>query len=237
MDLLDPTAGGPFLSAFICRRSNGDEVLLVFYSDYFRGAFNGHFSKATRGMISIADGRVDGFSIVNQFIYTRQLSDKLDTNLDWEILIRAWLFGDKYLIQSLQNRVMSVLIEKNKVTNIIPTLSVKLIYANTLPGSPIRKLLVVHYAFQSGIVPTNWVKLIYQNTLPGSPLRRFIVDFTAYKIDMVHVTTPQRGQLWSHEALLDLVKVIRSQEKGTNQHIWAVGVKQRQMLLPHTRRW
>jgi hypothetical protein len=237
MDLLDPTAGGPFLSAFICRRSNGDEVLLVFYSDYFRGAFNGHFSKATRGMISIADGRVDGFSIVNQFICTRQLSDKLDTNLDWEILIRAWLFGDKYLIQSLQNRVMSVLIEKNKVTNIIPTLSVKLIYANTLPGSPIRKLLVVHYAFQSGIVPTNWVKLIYQNTLPGSPLRRFIVDFTAYNIDMVHVTTPQRGQLWSHEALLDLVKVIRSQEKGTNQHIWAVGVKQRQMLLPHTRRW
>jgi hypothetical protein len=57
------------------------------------------------------------------------------------------------------------------------------------------------------------VKLIYENTLPGSPLRRFIVDFTAYKIDMVHVTTPQSGQLWSHEALLDLVKVIGAKKK------------------------
>jgi hypothetical protein len=155
MDLLDPTSGGPFLSAFICRRSNGDEVLLVFYSEDFRGAFNGHFSEATRGMISLADGWVDVFSIVNQFVYTRQLCDKLDTNLDWEMLIRAWLLGDKYLIQSMQNRVMSVLIEKNKLTNIIPRLSVKLIYANTLPGSPIRKLLVVRYAFQGGIVPTS----------------------------------------------------------------------------------
>jgi hypothetical protein len=93
-------------------------------------------------VISLEDERVDVFSIVNQFVYTRQLSDKVDHNLDWDVLVRAWLFGDKYLIHSLQNRVMSVLIEKNKVTNIIPTLSVKLIYANTLPDSPLRKLMV-----------------------------------------------------------------------------------------------
>ncbi|KAI4852460.1 hypothetical protein E4T44_01472 [Aureobasidium sp. EXF-8845] len=156
MDLLDPTAGGPFL-------------------DYFRGAFNGHFSEATNRKISLEDERIDVFSIVNQFVYTRELSDLVDTNLKWETLIRVWIFGDKYLMPSLQNKVMSVLIAKNAKTNVVPTLCVKFIYANTVPGSP---------------------------------LRRFMVDFTAYKVDVATITVPESGEHWSHEALLDLVKVI-----------------------------
>jgi hypothetical protein len=85
---------------------------------------------------------VDVFSIVNQFVYTRHLSDKQGSDVGWEMLVRAWLFGDKYLMPSLQNRAMSILVEKVAKDNLVPTDQLKLIYSNTLPGSPLRKFIV-----------------------------------------------------------------------------------------------
>jgi hypothetical protein len=122
--------------------------LLVFYSDYFRGAFNGSFSEATKGSIYLADERVDVFTIVNQFVYTRQLSEKLDSDLEWEMLARIWLFGDKYLMPSLQNRVMDMLIEKNANTGTIPSFLLTITYNNAPPGSPLRKFLTYLVAYK-----------------------------------------------------------------------------------------
>lgn len=92
--------------------------------------------------------RVDVFEAINQFIYTRRLSDKLDSDLEWEILVRAWLFGDKYLMPSLQNSVISALIQKNEKTNCVCTAHLELIYNNTLPGSPLRNLIVDGVAYK-----------------------------------------------------------------------------------------
>jgi hypothetical protein len=122
--------------------------LLIFYSDYFRGAFNGSFSEAASGKISLVDESGDVFDVINRFIYTRQLSDDIESDLEFEMLIKAWLFGDKYLMPSLQNRVMSVLIEKIAKNDELPTPHLELIYNNTLPGSPLRKLLVDYTAYE-----------------------------------------------------------------------------------------
>jgi len=96
------------------------------------------------------------FEAINQFIYTRQLSDKVDSDLEWEILIRAWLFGDKYLMPSPQNRVISALIQKNEKTNCVCTAHFELIYSNTLLGSPLRSLIVDAVAYKCDLnrVPT-----------------------------------------------------------------------------------
>lgn len=82
------------------------------------------------------------FSIVNQFIYTRELSDNVDSDLDWELLVRTWLFGDKHLMPALQNRVISILMEKYENTDIVTTCLLKLVYKNTLPSSPLRRIMV-----------------------------------------------------------------------------------------------
>lgn len=124
--------------------------LLIFHSDYFRGAFNGSFIEATTGKIPLTDERVDVFDVVNRFIYTRELSDEADHDMDWGLLVRVWLFGDKHLMPSLQNKVMDVLIRKNEKINIIPTLQLKLVYDNTVAGSPLRKLLVDLTAYKVG---------------------------------------------------------------------------------------
>jgi hypothetical protein len=156
--------------------------LLVFYSDYFRGAFNGSFSEATKGKISLADERVDVFNVVNQFVYTRQLSDKLDSDLEWEMLVRAWLFGDKYLMPSLQNRAMSVLIEKGAITLFVPTSCLELIYNNTLPGSVLRKFMVDTAAYTcdtSELVDDSWPReaLVDLVKVVGAKKKEEIGDF------------------------------------------------------------
>ncbi|KAG9524966.1 hypothetical protein KCV07_g1424, partial [Aureobasidium melanogenum] len=124
--------------------------LLTYYSDYFRGALNGSFVEATKGKISLVDERVDTFDVVNQFVYTRQLSDEADHDLNWELLIRVWIFGDKYLMPCLQNRAMNALIQKNREAKFVPTLQLKTIYENTLPGSPLRKLVVDLVTYKVG---------------------------------------------------------------------------------------
>jgi hypothetical protein len=68
------------------------------------------------------------------------------------MLIRAWLFGDKYLMPTLQNKAMSTLIEKNTRTDIIPTGQLKYIYENTLPGSTLRKFIVDMVAYKTDMV-------------------------------------------------------------------------------------
>jgi hypothetical protein len=94
--------------------------------------------------------------MVNQFIYTRHLSDGPDSDLDWELLIRVWLFGDKYLMPSLQNKVMNVLILKNNKKNVTPTSFLELIYSNTPPGSPLRMFVVdlAAYKFNMALIMT-----------------------------------------------------------------------------------
>jgi hypothetical protein len=64
------------------------------------------------------------------------------------LLIGAWLFGDKYLMPSLQNKAMSVLIEKIGLTSFVPTACLELVYDSTLPGSALRKFLVDTSAYE-----------------------------------------------------------------------------------------
>ncbi|KAK6000380.1 hypothetical protein QM012_003626 [Aureobasidium pullulans] len=123
--------------------------LLVFYSDYFRAAFNGSFAEATERKISLLQERVDVFNVFNKFIYTRCLSDETDTEISWELLIRVWLFGDRHLIPALQNHVMNTMIEKSAKEKVIPNQHLNLIYKNTLIGSPLRKILVDWIAYET----------------------------------------------------------------------------------------
>jgi hypothetical protein len=125
--------------------------IIIFYSEYFRGAFNGNFSEAVERKISLADERVDVFSIVNQFIYTRQLSGGVDSHLDAEVLIRAWIFGDRYLMPSLQNKAMTAIMKKHTESGFTPIYQTKLIYANTLSGSPLRRFITDLVAYRCDV--------------------------------------------------------------------------------------
>jgi hypothetical protein len=116
--------------------------LLAFYSDYFRAAFNGPFKEATQSKISLHDECEDVFDIVNQFVYSLVIADGKGEKLSWDILIRAWVFGDKHMVPSLQNAVMDVLVKKNKADHFLPTNEIGNIWGNTLRSSPLRNFIL-----------------------------------------------------------------------------------------------
>jgi hypothetical protein len=118
------------------------EDLLVYYSDYFRGAFSGSFKEATEGRLAPPEEKVNVFKVFNNFIYTHQLCDGDGADLCWSVLIKVWLFGDRHIIPALQNEAMDSILAKNVKEKSIPSFSLKYIYRNTLDGSPLRKVMI-----------------------------------------------------------------------------------------------
>jgi hypothetical protein len=114
----------------------------MFYSDYFHAAFGGSFREATEGKISLPDEREDVFDIFNHFIYSRVIADEKEHEFPWAKLVRIWLFGDKYMIPSLQNSAMDALVEKYKVNKVTPASQIRNIWEKTLPSSPLRKFIL-----------------------------------------------------------------------------------------------
>lgn len=134
---------GPERTSFIIHKD-----LLVFYSDYFRGAFNSSFKEAVESKLTLPDEQVDVFNVFNKFIYTRQLCDE-DVDLTWQLIIEVWLFGDKHIIPALQNKVMDTYIAMNAKSKTIPVGQLQTIYDNTLHGSPLRRIVVDWVTYKS----------------------------------------------------------------------------------------
>ncbi|THY77887.1 hypothetical protein D6C95_09884 [Aureobasidium pullulans] len=138
---------GPDKTAFKIHKD-----LLVFYSDYFRGAFNGSFQEAVEGKLSLPDECVDVFNAFNTFIYTRQFCSEGDSStVDSALLCRLWVFGDKYLAPSVQNGAIDLLTHKSYKEKKICTTDLHYIYDNTLPGSPLRKIVLDWVTYRADI--------------------------------------------------------------------------------------
>jgi hypothetical protein len=116
--------------------------LLTFYSDFFRGAFNGSFIEAAEGKLSLPDVEVPIFDIFNQFLYTGRLADGEGHTLRSNTLIKLWLFGDRFIVPCLQNSAIDALDKKFHMTHSLPTRFNKLIWENTLPSALLRKYML-----------------------------------------------------------------------------------------------
>lgn len=121
---------------------NVHKDLLIFYSDYFRAALNGSFKEAIEGKISLHGEREDVFDIFNQFVYSRVIADEQDHRFTWDLLVATWLFGDKYMVPTLQNIIMDAILEKNRLERAVPTVQISLIWEKTLPSSPLRRFIL-----------------------------------------------------------------------------------------------
>ncbi|KAG9672397.1 hypothetical protein KCU99_g6937, partial [Aureobasidium melanogenum] len=116
--------------------------LLTFYSDFFRGAFNGSFIEAAEGKLSLPDVEVPIFDIFNQFLYTGRLADGEGHTLRSITLINLWLFGDRFIVPCLQNSAIDALGKRFHKSLSLPTRFNKLIWENTLPSAPLRKYML-----------------------------------------------------------------------------------------------
>ncbi|KAL9121217.1 MAG: hypothetical protein Q9187_002226 [Circinaria calcarea] len=118
--------------------------LLMYYSEYFRGAFNGSFKEAEENTVHLPEEKVEVFKLVNSWLYTRHLADTLEkeTSLAFGLLLGVFLFGERRIVRLLQNDTIDIIIRKCTENNKISPFIVKAAYENTPTSSPIRKLLV-----------------------------------------------------------------------------------------------
>ncbi|KAG9653090.1 hypothetical protein KCU95_g1301, partial [Aureobasidium melanogenum] len=119
--------------------------LLVFYSDYFRAAFNGSFTEATEGRVELLDVEQEVFQNFHAWLYTRKLLEPLG----WCLLVDLWVFGDRFQVPLLQNCVMDEIFAKQKRDAELPLYWMWTAYAYTVDGSPLRKAIIELLAYHS----------------------------------------------------------------------------------------
>ncbi|KAG9958544.1 hypothetical protein KCU61_g8214, partial [Aureobasidium melanogenum] len=181
--------------------------ILTFYSDFFRGAFNGSFMEATEGKLSLPDVEVEIFDIFNQFLYTGCLADGQGHALRSIRLIKLWLFGDRFIVPCLQNSAIDALGKRFSIKHSLPTSFTKLVWENTLPSAPLRKYMldtVVHTADVEVILSSGheeyWThealvdlaKALYNEQVVGD------IEYAEQDPDSDFPTMPKRDKCYYH---------------------------------------
>ncbi|EGP88769.1 uncharacterized protein MYCGRDRAFT_38100, partial [Zymoseptoria tritici IPO323] len=115
--------------------------VLCHYSGYFTGALNGKFIEATTKRIDLAAEDPGIFTIFVYWLY-RGCIPPPGEGLDYTTLCKLWVFGDARSVPLLQNAAMALLIRRAATTRSAPSNSVDYIYSNTMPGSPLRRVLI-----------------------------------------------------------------------------------------------
>lgn len=126
--------------------------LLCHHSKYFRAAFGGLFSEAATGVVHLPDNTPETFDNVRAWLYSNQLTtnrDGEDRSCNNGELVDVFIFGDKYDMPKLCNKANDQLLH-NFMDKPSKSLPPSRIYANTPPGSPLRKLIVTTYVRNPG---------------------------------------------------------------------------------------
>lgn len=123
----------------------------MFYSDYFRAAFNGSFTEATEGRIELRDVDLEVFENFHAWLYTR----KIPESLRWLQLVRLWVFGDRFQVPLLQNCVMNEIFDKEQEEAKLPLNWMWSAYEYTVDGSPLRKATIELLAYHSVLEDTD----------------------------------------------------------------------------------
>ena len=158
--------------------------LLCFYSDFFRAAFNSSFKEATEREIELPDTEIEVFEAFQVWLYTQDLpqNEALPTSvyLEWPLLIKLWVFGDRYQIPLLQNNAIDAITDKANKDNTVPIFWINLTYENTVPGSRLRKAITDI--------------MVYRSKMPGST-----------DVENIASSCLQNSRYWPKEACLDVM--------------------------------
>ena len=118
--------------------------LLCSVSTYFKAALQGGFKEAEEQRIELPD---DDVSVIKRFqlwLYTQKVLEEDETadHLQWSLWVGIYCFAEGRGIPHLQNLVIDCFIDKNKISQMLPSGEICRVYENTPPNSPLRRLLV-----------------------------------------------------------------------------------------------
>lgn len=175
--------------------------LLCHYSDYFGGAFNGSFRESAERKLPLPHEQVCLFEVFRLFLYTNQILNTENVTgpeFSYTTLTELWVFGDKYLAPTFQNAIMDCIIKRNETTHTVALYCLPFIYANTLPGSPLRRVIVDIAAYKGAI--EDFVVPPHEEHWSAESLRDLVL--TLYRKHKDHVgkneMPKERGKCYYH---------------------------------------
>ena len=130
--------------------------LVCHRSKFFDAAFNGSFSEASTGIVTLTEEDPEIFDIVHTWLYTNQLTqskDGQDVECSFEQCRDVFVLADRLVMPLLCNMAIDWLKDFYLHEDVLPSAAVIIgTYAITPENSVIRKLLVALITF----APTNW---------------------------------------------------------------------------------
>ena len=130
------------------------KALLTRQSPFFAAALNGSFAEAKLNSIAMPDDDPDVFRLWVQWLYVGRITCQIlrveDIN---NVLVKAWILGDKLDCHIFQDIVMMELLacHSPKVERpLIETSTLRAAYEGSAPGSKLRKWALNFFLFEIG---------------------------------------------------------------------------------------
>lgn len=129
--------------------------ILATKSEYFRAALAW---PGCDGTVTITD--IDGklFACFVQWLYTGKIFSRVESSVskgedmeyekdeEWDLLIGLYIMGDRLVAPRFKDDLIDAMVEKEVEDETIP-MEAAVVYANTKPGSPLRRLLVDFHVY------------------------------------------------------------------------------------------
>jgi hypothetical protein len=174
----------------------------VFYSDYFRAAFNGSFAEAKKKNMRLVDVDQETFEDFHTWLYTRKLAHEDDEPLNAKHLTNLWAFGDYFQMPMLQNCVMDEIFASIYREDKIPHAIAKFAYGKTVEGSLLRKASIEILAYHARLDDDDHDSMLgdrYRQSFTFDILHDLVRELAAARENEVpHGEVPQRDKCFFH---------------------------------------
>ena len=121
--------------------------LLCQQSKHFKAALNGSSTEAMDGTIKLLDIHENVFEIIYTWLYTTKLTKEIDgKDVECSLgrTVSLFLFGQKFDMPALCNDSIDLVIRHYEKENLMVA-SIRRMYKETAPGSPLRRVVVATY--------------------------------------------------------------------------------------------
>lgn len=156
-----------------------DTVILP-QSEFVRLSLKQNWKEGVERVIPLPDDHPDVFTLYQHWLYNDAVDFhksglSVDPTDQFEVLVKAYIFGDKIMDVDFRDGVLDAIVEKLRVHERFDLRLTTLVYDNTLPQSQLRRLWIHVYYFAG---KANWLDEEYA----GRPLHpEFVMDFCRFQ--------------------------------------------------------
>lgn len=165
------------------------ENVVTARSDFVRTALRGDWKEARERVIPLPDDDPASFGLYASYLYFHRIpSDTFGTaekDVEYQLLVRAYILGERFMDTHFQDAVIDSIIQKLRLTKLFDIRLTNVVYDNTPPDSPLRRLWQDVYVWSGN---PNWLD---ENNVGDFVHAEFALDLSKYQMILARGQVPQ----------------------------------------------